>query len=102
MTKLTRKPRVRRRPHNARTAHYGSFGELLDIVANEPRKVTLAGKDVTMTRTEALLRVMVDRALQGNTREMIKLLQMMAKDPALAANSRQRVIVFINGALANA
>lgn len=101
MAKRPNRPSTNRRPHNARIADYYSFNELLNIVADEPRKATIAGKEVSMTRTEALLRVTVDRALQGKTRDMIKLLQMMAKDPGLAATSRTQTIYFFNGHLAN-
>jgi hypothetical protein len=91
-----------RKPHNAKTTDYGSFGDLLNFVADEPRKAKIDGKDVTITRVEALLRAMVDRAAVGNTRELNKLLQMMAKDPGLAAKSPIIKVIHIGAALANA
>ncbi len=101
MTQRTRKTRAKRKPHNAGTLTYDSFFDLLKMVADEPRKATIAGEEVTITRTEALLRVTIDRALQGKTRELTKLLQFMAKNPGLAATSRTQLIYFVRGALAD-
>lgn len=101
---MEREPQRRkaiRKPHNAKTARYSTFSELLGIIADEPRKVTVGGSMVTMPRVEALLRLMVERAKQGKVREMKKILQMLAKDPGLAANSRSQIQIFINGNLAN-
>jgi hypothetical protein len=101
MGKGTGARRAPRKPHNAKTAEYATFNELLGMIADQPRKAKIAGQEVTMTRTEVLLRVLVERATQGKVREIKQLLQMMARDPGLAANSRTHVQIFLNGALAH-
>jgi hypothetical protein len=93
---------ARRKPHNAKTADYENFGDLLNFVADEPRKAKIEGKEVTITRAEALLRAMVDRAAVGKTRDLSKLLQMMTKDPGLPAKSQTITVIHIGGALAGA
>ncbi|GAA4003489.1 hypothetical protein [Sphingomonas humi] len=100
MTKTRRRHGAARKPHNAKTVDYGGFGDLLTLIADEPRRGKIDGKDVTITRVEALLRAMVDRAASQKTRELIKLLQMMAKDPGLAAKSPTITVIHIGGALA--
>ena len=65
------------------------------------RKATMAGEAVTMTRREALLRLTVERALHGKTRELTRLLQLMVKDPKVAAACRGQMVVFIRGHLAS-
>lgn len=90
-----------RKPHNARTAEYGSFDELLTQIAAEPRKARMGDQEVTMPRIERLLRVMVARALARNVREVTKLLGMMAKSPALVATFREEMVTVISGDLAN-
>jgi hypothetical protein len=102
MTRKTGARSARRKPHNAKTADYGNFEDLLALIADEPRKANIDGEDVTITRVEALLRAMVDRAASAKSRELIKLLQMMAKDPGLAAKSPTTTIIHIGAALANA
>ena len=89
-----------RKPHNAKTSDYGGFQDLLALIAEEPRRGKIDGKDVTISRAEALLRAMVDRAISGKTRELTKLLQMMAKDPGLAAKSPTKTIYYVGSALA--
>lgn len=89
-----------RKPHNARTASYGSFGELLTQVASEPRKARMGNAQVTMPRSERLLRVMLASALSGKVRDVAKLLGMMAKNPALAATFRSETVTVLCGSLA--
>lgn len=101
MPKKTKKPGANRKPHNVRREQYESFADLFARIANEPRQATIGDKQITMTRAEALLRVMVDRAINGNVREITKLLQIMANDPGLTATARPQVVMFIGHALAN-
>ena len=90
--------RGRRKPHNAGSIHYASFEELLAQIAAEPRTARVGDEQVTMSRSDRLLRLMLDRALQGNVREVTKLLQLMAKYPAIAATYREQFVVVISGA----
>jgi hypothetical protein len=90
--------RARRKPHNARSVHYASFEELLAQIAAEPRTARVGDEQVTMSRSDRLLRLLVDRALQGDVRNVTKLLQLMAKYPAIAATYREQFVVVISGA----
>ncbi len=51
-----------------------------------------------MSRSERLLRLLVDGALKGDVRNVTKLLQLMAKYPAIAATYREQFVVVISGA----
>lgn len=88
-----------RKPHNAKTANYASFDELLAQIAAEPRTALVGDEQITMPRGERLLRLMLDRALKGHPRDVIKLLQMMAKSPSVAATFRDETVTVISGAL---
>lgn len=99
-TKKKTKAPGNRKPHNAKTANYASFDELLALIAAEPRNAFLGDEQVTMPRGERLLRLMLDRALKGHPRDVTKLLQMMAKNPATAATFRDEFVTVIGGVLA--
>lgn len=102
MAKSTEKvARARRKPHNARTLEYFSFNELLAMIATERRVALVGGKQTSMCRSERLLRLMLDRALQGKVREVTKLLQLMAKNPSVAATFRDEVVIVVSGAACN-
>lgn len=92
----------KRKPHNARTTDYASFAELLAMISAEPRTALVGDEQVTMPRGERLLRIMVDRALQGHAREVTKLIQLMAKSPSLAATFRDERVLVLGGYLARA
>jgi len=91
-----------RKPHNARTINYASFDELLALIAAEPRSAMVGDEQVIMPRGERLLRLMLDRALQGHARDVIKLLQLMANSPSIAATFREERVTVISGVLARA
>lgn len=91
--------RGNRKPHNAARSEYASFNELLSLIAAEPRTALVGGEQVTMSRSERLLRLMLDRALQGKVREVTKLLQMMARSPGVAATFRDEWVTVVSGAL---
>lgn len=101
MTSPTSKAPTRgaRKPHNARAPGYGSFNELLSLIADERRAALVGEQQIIMTRRERLFRLLVDRALQGNVREVTLLLRLMAKSPELAATYRDRVVTIISGSL---
>ena len=94
-------PKRKRKPHNAHTAEYGSFQELLAQISAEPRTALVGDKEVSMSRSDRLLRLMLNRALQGNVRDITKLLQMMAKSPSLVATFREETVIVISGPLEN-
>lgn len=88
-----------RKPHNARTFAYGSFNELLALIANERRAALVGEQQIIMSRRERLFRLLVDRALQGQVREVTLLLRLMANSPTLAASYRDQVVTIISGSL---
>jgi hypothetical protein len=102
MTKKTPRAgaRGKRKPHNARTTGYISFNDLLAQIAAEPRTAFVGDEPVVMSRRERMLRLMVDRALQKNVRDVTTLLRMMAKKPALAATFREETVIVFSGMLA--
>lgn len=91
--------RLTRKPHNARTSEYGSFNELLALIADERRAALVGEQQVIMSRRERLFRLMLDRALQGKVREVTLLLRLMANSPALATTYRDQVVTVISGSL---
>lgn len=95
--KPPKKTKRGRKPHNARTAEYGSFDELLAQMGAEPRTARVGEQEVMMPRTERLLRVMLARALDGNARDVAKVLQLMAKSPTLAATFRKEFVTVVSG-----
>lgn len=103
MTSPTPKTTTRRarKPHNASAPGYGSFNELLSLIADERRAALVGEQQIIMSRRERLFRLLVDRALQGNVREVTLLLRLMANSPALAATYRDQVVTIISGALCN-
>lgn len=101
MAAKPKKSKAPRKPHNASSTEYGSFNELLDLVGAESRTALIDGEEVSMPRRERLLRVMVNRAHRGNVRDVIKILQLMAKYPAVAATFRDETLIVVSGALCN-
>jgi hypothetical protein len=89
----------RRKPHNAQSIEYVSFKDLLAQIAGEPRTARVGDEQVTMARGDRLLRLLLDRALQGKVREVIKLLQLMAKYPNVAATFREENVIVMSGAM---
>lgn len=104
MVGKTSKPATgrKRKPHNARTSDYASFEDLLASIAAEPRTALVGSDQLMMSRSERLLRLMVDRALHGNVREVTKLLHLMATRPTLAATFREETVIVLSGVLCNA
>ncbi len=92
-------PRARRKPHNARSVHYASFEELLAQIAAEPRTARVGDEQVTMSRSDRMLRLLLDGALRGDVRNVTKLLQLMAKYPAIAATYREQLVIVMSGAI---
>ncbi len=102
MPKSTQKTAgARGKPHNALTSEYTSFNELLAMIAAERRVALVGDQQRSMSRGERLLRLMLDRALQGKGREVTKLLQLMAKNPSVAATFRDEIVIVTSGALCN-
>jgi hypothetical protein len=98
-----KKPKTGRKPHNAtQPADYSSLAELISKVGDEPRKVLVRGQEVNMSRSERLLRLQVDRALQGNVREVANIIRLMIKYPDIAASYREEKVVLIAGIDADA
>ncbi|NTZ43289.1 hypothetical protein G7A66_09360 [Altererythrobacter sp. SALINAS58] len=89
-----------RRPHNAHRVKIEVLEELVLKVGAEPRKVMKDGEVITMSRAECVMRAEVEAALGGQVRALAYLLKLIAKYPKLARSSREEIIIFINGDLA--
>jgi hypothetical protein len=88
---------VKRPPHNAKIIIHESFEDALASISAAPRKVTVDGRVTFVSRREANLRTLVDRALKGGVSQMTFLLRMLAKNPDLAAPCRRDVVYVFNG-----
>jgi hypothetical protein len=87
----------KRRPHNAKVSKYESFEQLLAAAANAPRRVTVNGKFVKMSRKEVLYRTIVNGALDGGIRELAFLIKAMAQHSALGSTCRRERVLVFNG-----
>jgi hypothetical protein len=87
----------KRRPHNAKVSNFESFEQLLAAAANAPRKVTVNGKLVKMSRKEVLYRTIVNRALDGGIREVAFIIKAMVQDSALGSTCRRERVLVFNG-----
>jgi hypothetical protein len=95
------KPRKKVRPHNARTGHeFASLHELVNKLGSEKKLANLHGVVVEMPWAERSFRTMVDRALEGNRRDLAQLLRLMIKHPRLSDRNSVRVQIFMRRFLA--
>ena len=90
-----------RRPHNAFTPGDGSLKDVVLRIANERHEVTINGERQTMTRKERVFRLTVERAVNGNVRDIAHILSILAKHPELAASFQTETVYFFNGAMAD-
>ena len=90
-----------RRPHNAFTPADASLKDVVLRIANERHEVTINGERQTMTRKERVFRLTVERAVNGNVRDIAHILSILAKHPALAASFQAETVYFFNGAMAD-
>lgn len=89
-----------RRPHNAVTPADASLKDVVLRIANELHEVTINGERRTLTRKERVFRLTVERAVNGNVRDIAHILSVVAKHPALASSFRTETVLFFNGAMA--
>jgi hypothetical protein len=89
-----------RKPHNVAVPIDRSLKDIVLRVANERHAVTIDGVTRNISRMERTLRLTVDRAVKGNKKDILRLLQIVAKRPDMAASIRTDTIVFFNGAMA--
>ena len=89
----------RRPPHNTKLAEYESFGDLLSKAANAPRTAEIHGREFEMSRAARLFHLSIDRAVQGNPREVVDVIRRMAKNPNLAASFRIQLVAYAHGEL---
>jgi hypothetical protein len=76
--------------------------DLVLRIAIEPRDVVIDGAVRTMTRAERVLRLTVQRAVDGEVRALAQMMKIMKDTPDLAASVQTETVYFINGPLANA
>jgi hypothetical protein len=65
------------------------------------KPVTINGKVVEISWAERSMRLMIDRALAGNRRDLAQLLRLMIEHPSISGSYRERQVTFIRGPLAN-
>lgn len=87
-----------RRPHNVKPPQeISSLDDLVMKVGREPRKVTLNGEIVEMSRAERALRLKVDRALEGKARPVADLLRLMMKYPQISKSYKEETVIVLAG-----
>lgn len=88
-----------RRPHNAKVDQdFDDIHQLTRRLGSEIKRVTLNGKPVEMTWAERSLRLLVDRALAGNRRDIAQLLRIMIDHPNVTGKGPTVTRIFIRGA----
>ncbi len=83
-----KKPRSKRRrkPHNAKPIpEYLCLAEIIEAIATEERPVPFAAGQIMMSRRERSFRILIEKAFDGQARELAQLLRLMAKYPELSA-----------------
>jgi len=94
--------RAKRPPHNAKIDFkYDDVGELTRKLGSELKRVTLDGQEVEMMWAERALRLLIDRALAGNRRDIAQLLRMMIDHPDVTGRGPVITQILISKAFAN-
>ena len=89
-----------RMPHNAKVPTYADFGDLVRSVGAAPKSVTINGQEVSMPWSERSMRLSVDRAIKGQTRDLIDLLRLMIKHPQITGPVKTKFIYVMRGGFA--
>src|SRR4051812_27375751 len=90
-----------REPHNSHKGfEFGNVAELATLLAAEPKKVMIDGREVEMSGAERSFRLTIERALAGNRHDLAHLIRLMIKYPSISGTSRKKQVIFIRGALA--
>lgn len=93
-----RPPRGPRRPHNAgKRGTFRSVGERARAIGAEPKRVTLGGKEVVMSQSERLCRLIVEKAINGSVSDLKLLIRTMVDHPQIAASATDRWVMFLAG-----
>ncbi len=91
-----------RQPHNAKVDRdFDDIHELTRKLGSEMKRVTLNGEAVEMTWAERSLRLLVDRALAGNRRDIAQLLRVMIDHPNVTGVGPVITRIFLPSAAAN-
>jgi hypothetical protein len=86
-----------RKPHNAPSApDYKNLAELIQLVGSEPRKVLVGGKTVEMTRSERMMRLQLERAMQGKAQDVRQVLSLMLRYPGISSSSRKIIRIIMS------
>ena len=86
-----------RKPHNASSApDYESVAELIQVVGSEPRKVLVGGETVEMTGTERMMRLQLERAMQGKAQDVREVLRLMLRYPGISSSSRKIIRIIMS------
>jgi hypothetical protein len=86
-----------RKPHNATSApDYQNVAELIQLVGSEPRTVLVPGEAVGITGTERMMRLQLDRAMQGKAQDVREVLSLMLRYPDISCSGRIIIRVVLN------
>ncbi len=90
-----RRPRP---PHNAaKPPSFRSIGELAQAIAAEPRRASIKGEEIVLSRAEGLCRLMVESALKGSISDLKLLIQLIANNDDLAGTAREQWVLLLAG-----
>ena len=86
-------------PHNAvKPPAFRTLGELAQAIAAEPRRSSIRGQEVVLSRAESLCRLMVDSAIKGSIADLKFLIRTMANNDELAGSVREQWVLILAGA----
>jgi hypothetical protein len=86
-----------RRPHNAKPLDFENVADLVRKLGSESKRVSLNGREVDMTWAERSLRLTIERAINGNVRDITQLLRLMIEHPNISGHGRLRCIIYLGG-----
>lgn len=91
--------KAKRPPHNAKIDN-DDIHELARRLGSEMKRVIVNGEVTEMPWAERSLRLLVDRALTGNRRDIAQLLRIMIAYPDVTGEGPVTLRIFIRGAAA--
>ena len=87
-----------RPPHNAaKSPSFRSIGELAQAIAAEPRRASIKGEEIVLSRAESLCRLMIESALKGSISDLKLLIQLIANNDDLAGTAREQWVLLLAG-----
>jgi hypothetical protein len=86
-------------PHNApKPIAFRTLGELAQAIMAEPRRASIKGQEVVLSRAESLCRLMVESAIKGSVSDLKFLIRIMASNDELAGAAKEQWVLLLAGA----